>query len=91
MRRIRRCMEALTLSWLIVGVPTGAVEPPADLAVGIERFEAGDLDGARRFFESSGQGFDQAWADYFLGRIHLREGEVEEAIESLSSGSPCKR
>ena len=60
------------------------MEVPARLAMGAELFDAAEYARALQFFTSVPQGPDGAWVDYFLGRIHLRQDQVDVAIERLS-------
>lgn len=87
MIRTRRWAATLVFCCLGNGVTELMAEPQERLDPGIERFEAGELEEARRFFESADRNADGAWIDYFLGRIALQEGDVETAIERLDAAS----
>ena len=83
MKRIRILTVLVALASLASGPGVWATEVPTRLTSGVELFETGDLKGARSFFETSDRGSDGAWIDYYLGRIHLQEGDVDDAIERL--------
>ncbi len=74
-------------SLLLLSAPflRAAESPPASLQTGADLFDAGDPDGAARFFAAVGPGPDRAWADYYLGRLHFDSGEWDAAIERLSA------
>lgn len=61
------------------------MEAPARFQPGVELFEAADHQAAVQFFGSVSRGSDGAWVDYFMGRIHLQQDEIDAAIERLSA------
>lgn len=55
------------------------------LARGVDLFEADDLTAALDFFKTVTRGSDSAWVDFYVGRIHLQQDEIDEAVERLSA------
>lgn len=87
MLRILRWIAVQVLVCLSLGATIVGAEAPERLAPGIERFEAGDPEGARRLFEAGDSGVNGAWIDYYLGRIELGQGDNEAALERLNAAS----
>lgn len=76
-------MSTVLLLLLLAGVRAGDAEAPDRLAEGVRLFEATDYAEAQRFFTAIDRGSEGAWVDYYLGRVHLQQEEVEAAIERL--------
>lgn len=81
---------ALLLALLAVSV-SRAAEVPDRFADGVELFEAAEYADAKAFFSAVSRQADGAWLDYYLGRLHLQEGEVDSAIERLEASVDADR
>lgn len=87
MNRYRAYLKVAVLLLVIAGRGAAAGEMPAGFAEGAELFEAGDHSAALEFFKATPRESGGAWVDYYLGRIHLQQNEIDLAIDRLSAAT----
>jgi Flp pilus assembly protein TadD len=76
---------ALAAIFIVTGASCASKKLPVEM--GIESYEAEDYAGAKTHFETAlTTEPENAQAVYYLGRIALQQGEIDEAVELLETG-----